>query len=70
MHCADVCPVDILPNLTYKAILAEEVEEYLQHGLLDCVECGLCSFVCPSKIELTDTLVTAKREYRKEREGA
>ena len=70
MHCADVCPVDILPNLTYKAILAEEVEEYLQHGLLDCVECGLCSFVCPSKLELTETLVKAKRQYRKEREGA
>jgi Na+-transporting NADH:ubiquinone oxidoreductase subunit A len=67
MHCADVCPVDILPQLTYKAILVEEVEEYLQHGLLDCVECGLCSYVCPSKIELTRTLVAAKAAYAKER---
>lgn len=69
MYCADVCPVDILPQLTYKAILAEEVEEYLEHGLLDCVECGLCSFVCPSKIELATTLKQAKNAYREEQIG-
>ena len=69
MHCADVCPVDLLPQMIYKAVLAEEVEEYLEHGLLDCVECGLCSYVCPSKIELSQTFVTAKKEYAKERAG-
>jgi Na+-transporting NADH:ubiquinone oxidoreductase subunit A len=66
MHCADACPADILPQLVYKAILVEEVEEYLDHGLLDCVECGLCSYVCPSKIELTATLKSAKAEYLKD----
>lgn len=68
MHCADICPVDILPQLTHKAILAGEVEEALAHGLLDCVECGLCTYVCPSKIELTASLNDAKAAYRKERE--
>lgn len=66
MHCADVCPVDILPQLAFKAVLAEEVEEALEHGLLDCVACGLCSFVCPSKIELSQTLMAAKADYAKE----
>lgn len=65
-YCARVCPVDILPQFTYKAILAEEVEESLEHGLLDCVECGLCSYVCPSKIELVQTFKAAKADYRKE----
>ena len=65
-HCVKVCPVDILPQLTYKAILAGAVEEYLSHGLLDCVECGLCSYVCPSKIELTAVLKDAKAAYYKE----
>ena len=65
-YCPAVCPVDILPQLTYKSILVEEVEEYLAHGLLDCVECGLCSYVCPSKIELLDTLKNAKASYYRE----
>jgi Na+-transporting NADH:ubiquinone oxidoreductase subunit A len=65
-HCPDVCPVDILPQLTYKSILVGEVEESLAHGLLDCVECGLCSYVCPSKIELLDTIKKAKAAYYNE----
>ncbi len=65
-YCANVCPVDIWPQMTLKAILAEEVEEYLAHGLLDCVECGLCSYVCPSKIELAETFRSARRHYHRE----
>jgi len=64
--CAQVCPVDILPQLTYKAVLAGEVEESLSHGLLDCVECGLCSLVCPSKIELLKALREAREEFYEE----
>jgi Na+-transporting NADH:ubiquinone oxidoreductase subunit A len=65
-YCARVCPVDILPQFTYKAISAGEVEESLEHGLLDCVECGLCSYVCPSKIDLFESLKKAKSEVYKE----
>lgn len=64
--CARVCPVAILPQLAYKSALAGEIEEALAHGLLDCVECGLCTYVCPSKIELCRFLTDAKRTYLKE----
>ncbi len=63
MHCADVCPVEMWPQMVYKAIQAGEVEEYLELGLLDCVECGLCSYVCPSKIELRQTFVETRAAY-------
>lgn len=66
MHCAGVCPVDLWPQMIHKAIHAGEVEEYLALGLLDCVECGLCSYVCPSKIELTRGFIEAKAAYAKE----
>jgi Na+-transporting NADH:ubiquinone oxidoreductase subunit A len=52
--------------MTLKAILVDEVEEYLAHGLLDCVECGLCTYVCPSKIELAETFQATKRSYHRE----
>jgi len=68
-YCAMVCPVDILPQFTYKAILAGEVEESLDHGLLDCAECGLCSFVCPSKIDLFESFKAAKGEFYREQAG-
>ncbi len=65
-YCPRVCPVDILPQFAFKAVVAGEVEEALSLGLLDCVECGLCSFVCPSKIEISDILKKAKEAYAKE----
>jgi len=65
-YCSRVCPVDILPQFTFKSMLADEVEESLAHGLLDCVECGLCTYVCPSKIELRAAFKEAKEAYYKE----
>jgi Na+-transporting NADH:ubiquinone oxidoreductase subunit A len=65
-YCASICPVDIMPQYTYKSLYADEIEEALAHGLLDCVECGLCSFVCPSKIDLSDYLIDARHRYHKE----
>jgi Na+-transporting NADH:ubiquinone oxidoreductase subunit A len=67
-YCTRVCPVDILPQFTYKALLVGEVEEALAHGLLDCAECGLCSYVCPSKLELYKTFKQAKADYHREQE--
>lgn len=64
--CADVCAVDILPQFSMKAIHCGELEEAVSYGILDCAECGLCSYVCPSKIELSDIIKQAKRDYYRE----
>lgn len=47
-----VCPVDLLPQQLAKSVIAQDFEEMEAHGILDCVQCGLCTFVCPSKIEV------------------
>ncbi|MEE8425164.1 MAG: 4Fe-4S dicluster domain-containing protein, partial [Elusimicrobiota bacterium] len=52
----DLCPVGIWPQEAAKAVLAEDFEEMEKHGVLDCAECGLCTFVCPSKIEVAEIL--------------
>ena len=52
----DVCPVDLLPMHLAKSILADDIEESEKHGILDCAECGLCTFVCPSKIEVGEII--------------
>ena len=42
-----------MPAFIMKALHADDLEDALALGLMDCCRCGLCSFVCPSKIELT-----------------
>ena len=61
-----VCPVGIWPEQTAKAVLAGDIEEMEKHGILDCAECGLCTFVCPSKIEVDSILRSGIDLIRKE----
>jgi len=50
----DVLPMDILPNPLYRSIMAADIEEMTQLGILECDEedFALCSFACPSKIDV------------------
>lgn len=50
----DVLPMDIMPNPLYRSILAADIEEMTQLGILECDEedFALCSFACPSKIDV------------------
>jgi len=51
-------PMDILPNALYRAILAKDIEEMEQLGVMECDEedFALCSFACPSKIDVGGTI--------------
>ncbi len=55
-YCENICPNDLMPNFIMKALLNDEIENALECGLLDCCQCGLCSYACPSKIELAQIL--------------
>jgi Na+-transporting NADH:ubiquinone oxidoreductase subunit A len=69
--CARLCPVEILPQFTMKALHADAMEEALAHGLLDCVECGLCAYACPSKIDLSRIFREARETlYLEQQKGA
>lgn len=50
----NMLPMDILPNALYRAILAEDIEEMEQLGIYECDEedFALCTFACPSKIDV------------------
>ena len=67
-HCERVCPVDLKPAFIMKAILADDVEQALSLGLLDCCLCGLCTFACPSKVELSDIFSSEIQTCLKDKE--
>ena len=58
--CVDACPMHLNPStlgLLAKKGLWEEMES---NYVLDCFECGSCSFVCPSGIPLVQSFRVAK----------
>ncbi|PIE63025.1 MAG: NADH-quinone reductase [Desulfobacter postgatei] len=66
-YCERICPNDLMPSFIMKALHADELEEAVGLGLMDCCKCGLCSFTCPSKIELTRILSDAMDAYYKDK---
>ncbi len=65
-YCVDACPIFLNPSDL--GILAQS-QEYERMGqefhLMDCFECGACSFVCPSHIPLVQQFRFAKAALRK-----
>jgi Na+-translocating ferredoxin:NAD+ oxidoreductase RnfC subunit len=57
-----------MPHLIHKYLYRDLIEEANQARVDLCVECGLCSFVCPSKIELGKQFIEAKCAIEKEKE--
>ena len=50
----NVLPMDIFPNPLYRAILSQDIEEMEKLGIWECddEDFALCSFACPSKIDV------------------
>ena len=65
-RCVEACPLFLNPS---KLGLLAKSEEYLQmsedYNLMDCFECGACSYVCPSHIPLVQYFRLAKKMVRK-----
>ena len=63
--CVDACPVLLLPTAIAQAAEHELFKRAEKLHAVDCFECGCCSYVCPSKIPLTQWIRIAKAEILK-----
>ncbi|HUX39260.1 MAG TPA: 4Fe-4S dicluster domain-containing protein [Rectinemataceae bacterium] len=66
--CVDVCPAGIIPSAIHKANYADDFDSIEKLMPMLCVECGLCSYVCTSKIDLFKEILDVKENLRKEAE--
>jgi len=67
-ECVRVCPARMQINLLVRYLEAGKFEEAEESYDLDaCVECGLCSYVCVSKIPILQYITLAKHELARMR---
>jgi electron transport complex protein RnfC len=70
-YCVDACPIFLDPSRLGLLALNEKYDEMAEeNNLMDCFECGSCSFVCPSHIPLVQKFRVAKAAVRKARAKA
>lgn len=60
--CVSACPVGLMPLDMATFIHANDLNKASDIGLGDCLTCGACAFVCPSRIPLVQFFAHAKGE--------
>lgn len=63
--CVRGCPVFLMPTLISLASQKGFWPQAKIYGASDCIECGLCSYVCPANIRLVQHIKRAKIEMLK-----
>lgn len=69
-RCVDVCPMGLLPYKLHIAAMRDDLDGFEAQGGMNCLECGCCSFGCPSKRHLIQSFRDAKRAIRGRKKGA
>jgi len=64
-RCVGACPMFLLPSAIGILCERHRFEEAKDLGLLDCVECGCCTYVCPAGRPMVHMYKFGKVELRK-----
>lgn len=65
--CVSVCPMGLEPYLMILQADMKMWDEMSQHGVMNCLECGCCSYACPSHRPILDMIKLGKQELRKKK---
>lgn len=59
-RCVDACPYNLMPCLIMDDLETENYAQAEIHGIMDCRECGCCTFVCPALRPIVQNIKYAK----------
>ncbi len=62
--CVQACPVYLIPSRLSIIAEAQNWKKAEEYGVNDCIECGCCSYVCPSKRPIVQFIKTTKMKLR------
>lgn len=59
--CHEHCPLNLMPIQLQMAGIHKEDEKFKMLDGMECCGCGCCSYVCPAKRSLTQTIIQTKQ---------
>lgn len=66
-RCVDACPMRLMPTTIGDFARLGMLEDAERTGIMDCKECGTCSYVCPSRRNLVHYMKRGKAMIFEER---
>lgn len=67
-ECINGCPIGLMPILISQAYREKNLVKAQELGALNCIDCGACSYICPSKIDILSDIKQAKSDILKKLE--
>ncbi len=64
-RCLEACPAFLNPSRFGRLAHAERWDEIEEYFVMDCIECGSCTYTCPSNIPIVQLIRVAKSAIRK-----
>lgn len=65
-RCIDVCPMNLMPTTIDLMTRTKDIAGLKKFSAMDCIECGCCSYTCPSKRYLAQSIRSGKQILRNE----
>ncbi len=62
--CINNCPMNMMPATVEQALKANDIDRLKKLSVLNCMECGSCSFGCPAARPLVQSMKLAKQKVR------
>jgi len=63
-RCVDACPMHLLPTVLDNMARIKDIEGLQEYHVNDCIECGCCTYVCPAKRYLVQSIRNGKADVR------
>lgn len=60
-RCVEVCPGRVIPSKLADYAEHHDEEAFVANNGMECCECGCCSFVCPAKRPLTQSIKSMRK---------
>jgi electron transport complex protein RnfC len=51
-----------MPNQLANLAACGDIEGFLHYNGMECCECGCCSYICPAKRHLTQTIAGTRKQ--------
>ncbi len=66
-RCIKACPMNLLPTGIDQSARRQDPQDLEYYHVMDCIECGCCTYACPAKRYLTQSIRNGKTIVRAER---
>ena len=66
-RCIQVCACRLNPVLIARSLKGGKLDEAVRYGLMDCIKCGSCAYICPASVKLVQRFMEGQFLVQQER---